>query len=89
MKLKAIRNRDKDNTRRLKWVNHFFFATAVLFVIHQNALHPERASVEAPIVAQALQFQPQTPPPALDLDQLSNEEIDLTIRPEQRLERPD
>lgn len=69
---------------RLKLANHFFLATAVLFVIHQNVFRPAPPAAEAPMIAQAIQYQPQTPPPGFDPEQTGNEELDLSVRPEER-----
>lgn len=75
--------------RRLKLVNHFFLVTAVLFVIHQNVFRPAPPVMEVPLIAQAVQYQPQTPPPAFDPEQTTGgEELDLSVRPEERLYSP-
>ena len=69
---------------RLKLANHFFLATAVLFVIHQNVFRPAPLAAEVSVIAQAIQYQPQTPPPGFDPEQMGNEELDLSVRPEER-----
>lgn len=69
---------------RLKLANHFFLATAVLFVIHQNVFRPAPPAAEVPVIAQAIQYQPQTPPPGFDPEQMGNEDLDLSVRPEER-----
>lgn len=69
---------------RLKRANHFFLITAALFVIHQNVFRPAPPAAEVPVVAQAIQYQPHTPPPGFDPEQTSNEELDLSVRPEER-----
>lgn len=74
--------------RRLKLINHFFLLTATLFVIHQNVLRPAAPAVEVPVIAQAIQFQPQTPPPGFDPEDSGSEQIDLSVRPEERLYSP-
>lgn len=74
--------------RRLRLLNHFFLLTAVAFVVHQNVFRPAPPPVEVPAITQAVQYQPQTPPPGFDPDQLSNEEIDLSVRPEERMSSP-
>jgi hypothetical protein len=74
--------------RRLKLLNHFFLFTALLFVVYQNVLRPAPPAVEVPIIAQAIQFQPQTPPPGIDPEQTANDELDLSVRPEERLYSP-
>lgn len=74
--------------RRLKLLNHFFLFTAVMFVVYQNVLRPAPPPVEAPIAAQAIQFQPQTPPPGIDPEDAASDEIDLSVRPEERLYSP-
>jgi hypothetical protein len=74
--------------RRLRLTNHFFLLTAAMFVIHQNAIRPAPPLVEVPVIAQAVQYQPQTPPPGFDPEQMTQDEIDLSIRPEERLYSP-
>ena len=74
--------------RRLRLVNHFFLLTAALFVVYQNVMRPASPVVEVPIAAQAIQYQPQTPPPGIDPEQTGNEELDLSVRPEERLYSP-
>lgn len=74
--------------RRLMLANAFFFATAVLFVIYQNVFRPAPPAVEVPMIAQTVQHQPQTPPPGFDPDQLGPEEMDLSVRPEERMYSP-
>ena len=74
--------------RRLRLVNHFFLLTAVVFVVYQNVMRPAPAVVEVPVAAQAIQYQPQTPPPGIDPEQIGNEELDLSVRPEERLYSP-
>ncbi|MDX5409358.1 MAG: hypothetical protein LPJ94_03935 [Thauera sp.] len=86
--MKAQQKQIDPRKRRLKLVNHFFLLTAVLFVVYQNVMRPAPAVVEVPVVAQAIQYQPQTPPPGMDPDQLNNEEVDLSVRPEERLYSP-
>lgn len=67
-----------DRRAKLKLANHVFFATAAsLFVAHQTVLNPEEKAVEVPVVAQALNYQPQIPPPGVDPDQLTVDEIDF------------
>lgn len=61
----------------LQVANHFFFATALLFVAHQNALHDETGRTLPLFVAQASSLQPHTPPPGFDPDEMSVEEVDL------------
>jgi hypothetical protein len=77
-----IKTRIRDKRELAQVANHLFFITAFLFVAHQNSLHPAQMRVEAPMIAQALNFQPRTPPPGFDPDQVMNEEIDWSIRPE-------
>jgi len=74
--------------RQLKLANHFFLATAVLFVIHQNVFRPAPLVVEVPVIAQAIQYQPQTPPPGFDPEDSGSEQVDLSVRPEERLYSP-
>ena len=74
--------RTLDRRELLQVLNHLFFITAFLFVAHQNTLHPERTYAEVPMIAQALHFHPRTPPPGFDPDQVMQEEIDWSIRPE-------
>lgn len=61
----------------LQLANHFFFITALAFVAHQNALHDEGRQAQPLFVAQAVSFQPQTPPPAFDPEEMSVEELDM------------
>lgn len=74
--------------RRLRIANHFFLATAALFVIHQNVFRPAPEPVEVPVIAQAVRLQPQLPPPGFDPDQSYGEGPDLSVRPEERLYSP-
>lgn len=86
-----MQTRDKKldpRRRRLRLANHFFLLTAVAFVVHQNVLRPAPPPVEVPVITQAVQYQPQTPPPGFDPEQTSNEEIDLSVRPEERMYSP-
>lgn len=66
-----------DRNERLQVLNHAFFITAFLFVAHQNVLTPQQVNAEAPMIAQALQLQPRTPPPGYDPEQMNSEEFDL------------
>ncbi len=69
----------------LQTANHLFFIVALLFVAQQNALTAEAARSQAPFIAQALNLQPRTPPPAYDPDQLSVDELDaVSTREAQR-----
>lgn len=77
-----IKTQIRDKRELAQVANHLFFITAFLFVAHQNTLHPAETRVEVPMIAQALNFQPRTPPPGFDPDQVMNEEIDWSIRPE-------
>lgn len=72
----------RDRRELAKVANHLFFITAFLFVAHHNTLHPAQPHVEVVMIAQALNFQPRTPPPGFDPDQVMQEEIDWSIRPE-------
>lgn len=88
-----IRERKLDSRKRpLRRLNHFFLATAALFLAYQNLirpmLEPKPEPVQVPIATQAIQHQPKTPPPGVDPDQLSPEDADLSIRPEERLYSP-
>lgn len=80
--LHKINTRIRDKRELAQVANHLFFITAFLFVAHQNALHPAETRAEVPMIAQALHFQPRLPPPGFDPEQMSNEEIDWSIRPE-------
>lgn len=83
--LKSTRFQIRDKRELLQSANHLFFMTGFMFMaIHQNVLHPEKAHVEVPMVAQALHFQPRMPPPGMDPEQINNEEIDWSARPEMR-----
>lgn len=80
--MNILKPKQLDKTELLQIGNHLFFITAMLFVMHQNTLHPAPAYSEVPMIAQALNMQPHTPPPTYDPEQMSGEEIDLSIRPE-------
>ncbi len=83
--LKTSRFAIRDKRELLQVANHLSFMTIFLFmVMHQNALHPEQRHAEVPMIAQALHLQPHTPPPGMDPEQVSSEEIDLSVRPEMR-----
>lgn len=75
--MKHLSLKSLDRTERLQVLNHAFFITAFLFVAHQNVLTPEQVNAEVPMIAQALQLQPRTPPPGYDPEQTSSEELDL------------
>jgi len=58
-------------TNPLELTNHFFFAGLLLwFVLQHSALTPSPIKYGPTIVGQALQYQPRTPPPMLDPEQL-------------------
>lgn len=69
---------DPRRLERMRRANHLFFATAMLFVVHQNVLHPEPARSEVPMIAQASHLQPKTPPPGYDPDSVNVEEAELS-----------
>lgn len=51
--------------------DHFFIASLILwFVVQHSALTPSPIKYGPTIVGQALQYQPRTPPPMLDPEQL-------------------
>lgn len=80
--MKIQRPRTLERNERLQIANHVIFMGGLLFIAHQNMLHPAPARTEVPIVAQALNAQPRTPPPAFDPEQVSVEEIDPSAAPE-------
>lgn len=80
--MNILKRNNVDKTELVQIGNHLFFITAMLFVAHQNMLHPAPLRSEVPMIAQALNLQPRTPPPTIDPDQVSGEEVDLSIRPE-------
>ncbi len=81
--MKRLTLKTLDTRERLQVLNHLFFITAFLFVAHQNVLQARPApAIEAPLIAQALNYQPRTPPPGMDVDQMSGEELDLSVRPD-------
>ncbi|MGL1832211.1 hypothetical protein ACKVEX_01245 [Rhodocyclaceae bacterium SMB388] len=82
--MKHLSLKSLDRTERLQVLNHAFFITAFLFVAHQNVLTPQQVNAEVPMIAQALQMQPHTPPPGYDPDQMSSEELDLRDLPDLR-----
>lgn len=53
--------------------NHFFFATAMAFAIHQYALNPELPRNDVVFVAQSLNLQPRVPPPYFEPEQVSQD----------------
>lgn len=51
--------------------NHFFFAGLLLwFVVQHSSLAPKPKWAGLPMVGHAMQYQPRTPPPMLDPEQL-------------------
>jgi hypothetical protein len=59
-------------TNPLDVMNHFFFASLLLwFVVQHSLLAPSPLKYGPALVAQALQYQPRTPPPMLDPEQLN------------------
>lgn len=55
----------------LATLNHLFFAgLLLLFVVQHSSLAPSPLRYGPPMVGQALQYQPRTPPPMLDPEQL-------------------
>lgn len=87
--IKTQQNQPNPRKRRLILANAFFLTTAALFVIHQNVTRPAPPPpVEVPVISQSVQYQPQVPPPGFDPEQINAEEIDLSIRPEERLYSP-
>ena len=58
-------------TKPLELTNHFCFASLLLwFVVQHSALAPSPLKYGPTTVGQALQYQPRTPPPMLDPEQL-------------------
>jgi hypothetical protein len=58
-------------TNPLDVLNHLFFASLLLwFVVQHSALVPSPLKYGPTTVGQALQYQPRTPPPMLDPEQL-------------------
>lgn len=58
-------------TNPLDVINHFFFASLLTwFVVQHSALAPSPLKYGSTMVAQALHYQPRTPPPMLDPEQL-------------------
>lgn len=81
--MKRLSLKTLDNRERLQVLNHLFFITAFLFVANHNVLQVRPGPVaEAPLLAQTLNYLPRTPPPGMDPDQMSGEEIDLSVRPD-------
>jgi hypothetical protein len=59
-------------TNPLEVMNHLFFGSLLLmFVIQHSAIAPSPLKYGPSIVAQAQQYQPRTPPPMLDPEQLN------------------
>lgn len=57
--------------------NHLMFATLTFFMIQQQLVDTRPAMASGTWVAQALHYQPRTPPPMLDAEQLYTEEAIL------------
>lgn len=55
--------------------NHLMFVTLAFFMIQQQLISPAPGMNSGPWVAKALHYQPRTPPPMLDGDQLYTEEV--------------
>jgi hypothetical protein len=63
------------------FLNHAFFAVLLgFFVLQQGAFAPTAIKYGPVDVAKALNYQPRTPPPMLDADQLNTsiDEFELT-----------
>lgn len=58
-------------TNPIEMMNHLFFGSLLLmFVIQHSAIAPSLLKYGRAIVAQAQQYQPRTPPPMLDPEQV-------------------
>lgn len=58
-------------TNPIETMNHLFFGSLLLmFVIQHSAIAPSPLKYGRAIVAQAQQYQPRTPPPMLDPEQV-------------------
>jgi hypothetical protein len=58
-------------TNPIEVMNHLFFGSLLLmFVIQHSAIAPSPLKYGRAIVAQAQQYQPRTPPPMLDPEQI-------------------
>jgi hypothetical protein len=56
----------------LEVMNHFFFASLLLwFVVQHSLLSPSPIKYGPAMVTQAMNYQPRTPPPMLDPEQLN------------------
>ena len=56
-------------------MNHLMFVTLAFFMIQQQLIAPSPAMSSGPWVAQALHYQPRTPPPMLDPEEIYTEEM--------------
>ena len=54
--------------------NHLMFAILAFFMIQQQLVDLRPAMTSGPWVAQALHYQPRTPPPVFEPDQIYTEE---------------
>jgi hypothetical protein len=70
--------RIKSRQELLEVANHGFLMIAMLFVLIMN-LTETPPTLQAPMVAQALQFQPRTPPPVMDPDHIDSVMEDLQV----------
>jgi|GEM_PF-5449410 len=81
LRLRQLKHPLSSRQKQMRWVNHFFFATAVVFVAHQNIFSQEMSAPQLPQVAQAANMVPRTPPPVYDVDQLSVDEVEVIPYP--------
>jgi len=71
-------------TNPIEVMNHLFFGgLLLLFVIQHSAIAPSPLKYGRAIVAQAQQYQPRTPPPMLDPEQVDAtfEEVEVQTYP--------
>jgi len=63
-------------------MNHLMFAGLLTFFVVQHSMLAPSAIKYGPVdVAKALNYQPRTPPPMLDADQLNVSIEELEVRP--------
>lgn len=75
--LQTLRSRSQDNAVvPFGLLHHVMFACMAFFMIQQQLVTTGPALTGGPWVAQALHYQPRTPPPTLDPEQLNVEDAE-------------
>lgn len=69
-------------TNPLDVMNHFFFASLLLwFVVQHSLLAPSPLKYGPTMVAHAMNYQPRTPPPMLDPEQINTSIEEVEVQP--------